>query len=181
MKVYLVRHGQTSWNIQGIAQGRTNIPLNLTGIKQARELQEKIKDIKFTHCYASPLARARKTAEIITEGRNLDIIYDELLLERSFGDNEGKHGRFLRKNGLDIGDLRLNTNVDNVEPIKDVFARAERFLGMLKQKHSDNDVILVVGHGSMLKCLHFAIEGYDDNLDYWSWHMKNCECYEHEI
>ena len=181
MKIYLVRHGQTSWNQQGIAQGRKNIPLNLTGIQQAQQLQTELKDLDFNYCYASPLARARKTAEIITDGHDVEIIYDELLLERSFGKNEGKHGKELRKSGLDIGDLKLNTNVDGIEPVKDVLARADKFLAMLKAKHQAADRILVVGHGTMLKCLHFVIEGYDDDLDFWSWHMHNCEIYEHEI
>jgi probable phosphoglycerate mutase len=181
MKLYLVRHGQTSWNQQGIAQGRKNIPLNLTGIQQAQELRDKLKAYHFDYCYASPLARARKTAEIITEGHKVEIVYDELLLERSFGDNEGKHGKELRKNGLDIGDLKLNTGADGVEPVKDVLARADKFLAMIKAKHKTDDTILIVGHGTMLKCLHFAIEGYDDDLDFWSWHMQNCEIYEHEI
>ena len=41
MKLYVVRHGQTDWNLKDLAQGRADIPLNAKGIKQAEELKEK--------------------------------------------------------------------------------------------------------------------------------------------
>ena len=76
MKVYLVRHGQTSWNIQGIAQGRTNIPLNLTGIKQARELQEKIK----TSYYSNAASATTKANTVVSYAKMGSIlaIYDSI-------------------------------------------------------------------------------------------------------
>ena len=89
MKVYIVRHGQTDWNVQHKAQGRSDIPLNETGRRQAEELRDKIKDIKFDAVYASPLKRARETAEIATDGE-YKIVFDDRLMERSFGDFEGK-------------------------------------------------------------------------------------------
>lgn len=181
MKIYLVRHGQTSWNVRGIAQGRTNIPLNAIGIQQAQNLRAKISDLPITHCYSSPLARARHTAEILTDDRHIDIVLDELLLERGFGEYEGKPGIKMREKNQDIGNLRQNISPHGMESIRSTFDRADRFLNMLRQKHHDNDAILVVAHGSILKCVHFAIDGYDDDLDYWSWHMQNCEIYEHNI
>ena len=89
MKIYIARHGQTDWNSQHKAQGRTDIPLNETGIKQAEALRDNIKNIKFTAVYASPLKRAAKTAEVATDNK-YNIIFDDRLVERSFGDYEGK-------------------------------------------------------------------------------------------
>ena len=138
MKVYIVRHGQTDWNVQHKAQGRSDIPLNETGRRQAEELRDKIKDIKFDAVYASPLKRARETAEIATDGE-YKIVFDDRLMERSFGDFEGKEiSSWLEATGYDIGDLKLNTNVGNIEPVCDVLARTKAVLDDIKTKH-DND------------------------------------------
>lgn len=120
MRIYIARHGQTDWNVQHKAQGHSDIPLNEAGIQQAEALRDNIKDIKFTAVYASPLKRAAKTAEIATSGK-YPITFDERLAERSFGDYEGTEiNDWVEATGHDIGDIRLNTNVGNIEPVKDV-------------------------------------------------------------
>lgn len=65
MKLYLVRHGQTNWNLEGRIQGQTNIPLNDKGRKQAQQAKEKLQNIPIDLIICSPLMRARETAEII--------------------------------------------------------------------------------------------------------------------
>ena len=62
MRLLLTRHGQTDWNVQGKAQGRTDTELNSTGIEQAKRLAEKIKNYNIDIIISSPLKRARKTA-----------------------------------------------------------------------------------------------------------------------
>ena len=65
--IYIVRHGETDWNILKKLTGQTDIPLNLNGIKQAKEVREKLKNIKFDYVFSSPLKRAYETAKIITK------------------------------------------------------------------------------------------------------------------
>ena len=65
MKIYVMRHGQTDWNLAGKAQGRTDIELNDTGIEQAKQTKKQIDNYKIDLIICSPLKRARKTAEII--------------------------------------------------------------------------------------------------------------------
>ena len=181
MKIYIARHGQTDWNIQHKAQGRSDIPLNETGIKQAETLRNNIKDIEFTAVYSSPLQRAAKTAEIVTSNQ-YDIIYDDRLLERFFGDLEGKAGdSWLEIAGYDIGDLKLNTNVGNIETVHEVLARAKDFLDDIKTKHSDEDTILVVTHGQLARGLHHNLVGYNDDTDWWSVEYGNAEAREYEF
>ncbi|CAB4558061.1 unannotated protein [freshwater metagenome] len=86
----LFRHGQTDWNIDFLLQGVTDIPMNATGIEQvktaARALDKDDWDIIFT----SPLGRARETAAIIAEQLGFDeVLQNDLLIERSFGEAEG--------------------------------------------------------------------------------------------
>ena len=181
MKIYIARHGQTDWNIQHKAQGHTNIPLNATGIKQAEELRDNIKNIKFTTVYASPLKRAAKTAEIATDGK-CKIVFDDRLVERSFGDYEGKEiNGWVEATGYDIGNLRLNTGVGNIEPVKEVLARTKNFLDDLKIKHNDEDVILIVAHGQVARGFHHNLVGYTDDTDWWSVNYRNAEAREYEF
>lgn len=181
MKIYIARHGQTNWNIQHKAQGRTDIPLNETGIKQAEALRDNIKDIEFTAVYASPLKRAARTAEIATDNK-YKINYDDRLVERSFGDFEGKEiNNWTETTGYDIGNLRLNTNVGNIEPVKDVLARTKAFLDDLKAKHTDDDIILVVAHGQVARGFHHNIVGYTDDTDWWSVEYNNAEARKYEL
>lgn len=181
MKLYIARHGQTDWNIEHKAQGRTDIPLNETGIKQAEALRDNIKGIKFTAVYASPLKRAAKTAEIATDGK-YDVVYDDRLMERSFGDYEGKEiNGWVEATGYDIGDLHLNTNVGNIEPVKDVLARTKAFLDDLKIKYADDDVILVVAHGQVARGLHHNLVGYADDTNWWSVEYGNAEAREYNF
>lgn len=76
-----MRHGKTDWNAKHKLQGRTDIPLNEEGIQMAEQAKEKYKDVNFDICYCSPLVRAKQTAEIVLEGRNIPIVYDDRLME----------------------------------------------------------------------------------------------------
>jgi alpha-ribazole phosphatase len=67
IKLYLVRHGETDGNSQQWFQGASDVPLNATGIEQARRLSHFMKDIHFDAIYTSTLSRAYTTAEIIAE------------------------------------------------------------------------------------------------------------------
>lgn len=63
--IYLVRHGQTDWNIEHRIQGQTDVPLNATGRAQAVELSEKLSNFNIQKIISSDLSRAKETAEII--------------------------------------------------------------------------------------------------------------------
>lgn len=90
MKLLLTRHGQTDWNVAGKVQGTTDIELNEIGKKQAEETGKKLLNYDIDIIISSPLKRAKKTAEIIRENRNIPILLDDGLKERCFGKFEGK-------------------------------------------------------------------------------------------
>lgn len=91
MEILITRHGQTDWNLQRKLQGRADIELNHTGIEQAKIAREELVNEKIDLIICSPLKRARQTADIINEGRNIPIIIDERISERDFGEFEGKN------------------------------------------------------------------------------------------
>lgn len=102
MNIYVTRHGETDWNkklisekegkqLNGlIATDDDNIELNDNGIKQAKDIKEKIKNKKIDLIICSPLTRARQTARIINKNRNIPIIYDTQISVREFGEFKGK-------------------------------------------------------------------------------------------
>ncbi len=68
MKLFVVRHGETDWNVERRLQGQTDIELNENGIRQANKLKQDLndKDCNIDLIISSPLKRAKKTAEIIS-------------------------------------------------------------------------------------------------------------------
>lgn len=95
MFFYLLRHGQTDWNIQKKVQGRTDIPLNGAGIRQAEKMAEAMDGIPLSGIWASTLVRAAETAEILQKrrekrGEEIRLTLLPELKEVAFGDWEGK-------------------------------------------------------------------------------------------
>jgi broad specificity phosphatase PhoE len=90
--IYLARHGETEWSKDGRHTGRTDIPLTLQGEGDARKLGERLKSFSFDHVFASPLARARRTAELA--GFSPEIEPD--LIEWSYGQYEGRTSSQIR-------------------------------------------------------------------------------------
>jgi broad specificity phosphatase PhoE len=89
LNVYLLRHGETSWNADGNRYcGRTDIALTKKGISQAELVRDQLKHIRFDAIYSSPLQRAWRTAEIASARR--DVVTDDRMIEVDFGNWEGK-------------------------------------------------------------------------------------------
>jgi len=84
--VYLARHGQTAYNLEGRFQGQQPIPLDETGRAQAGELAERAAAHGFAALWSSTLLRARETAEIVAAKLGLEPIYDERFVETDAGD-----------------------------------------------------------------------------------------------
>ena len=175
-KLYIVRHGKTDWNELKLLQGKTDIELNEEGKKQAKELSKIIDLDKIDVCISSPLKRTKETALLITENK-IPIIYDDLLLERGFGNYEGKPIKFelIEKQW----DYKLNYQEENVESIQECLERSKKFLEKINKTYQ-NANILIVSHGSLIKTLHFNLIGYDENTDFLSFNPKNAIVYEYD-
>jgi probable phosphoglycerate mutase len=85
----LVRHGETDWNAVGRLQGHTDRPLSDYGRRQARQLADELAAEELEAIYASDLARARETAEIVGERLGLPVVLDADLREKDWGTWEG--------------------------------------------------------------------------------------------
>lgn len=93
MKLYFVRHGETEWNVKKKIQGKTDIPLNENGIRQAKELACQLveEDISVKHVYHSPQLRAAETARIAAEALHATCIPLDGLVEMNLGSWEGSN------------------------------------------------------------------------------------------
>ncbi len=88
--IFLVRHGETKWNVQHRLQGNQDSPLTTKGIEQAYEVKRSLEQYAIDQAYVSPLKRARDTAEILLKDRKLNPIVINNLREINLGPWEGK-------------------------------------------------------------------------------------------
>lgn len=176
--LYIMRHGKTDWNAKHKLQGRTDIPLNEEGIQMAEQAKEKYKDVNFDICYCSPLVRAKQTAEIVLEGRNIPIVYDDRLMEMCFGVYEGVthpsqiEGSSIRKLFKDPANY---PGVEDGETFDDLFARTGSFLKEVVQPQLDagKDVI-IVGHGAMDSSIVCQVQNIPLEK-FWDAGIENCK------
>ncbi|KKP66154.1 MAG: Phosphoglycerate mutase family protein [Candidatus Roizmanbacteria bacterium GW2011_GWA2_35_19] len=153
--IYLVRHGETDWNADGIIQGHSDIPLNKNGEKQAEELGKELKRIDFDAVFSSDLIRAKKSAEIITSGKNINIITSIALRERDFGSYEGKHFSLLSKDEtselISLYDHKEKKREElGVETDRSLEARFIPYIREICQKNLDKNVLVVI-HGGIMR------------------------------
>ena len=159
-KIYLLRHGQTDWNLEGRLQGRKNIPMNSAGVKQMLEIAERLQKMNFCvdQIISSPLDRAKESAKIVAEqiGFEGEICYDEGFLERSFGLAEGI---------VWTREINLDDEKYHAETVEDICKRAK--VAIEKYMSYDDKSILIVAHGAILSAVKHALSnetlGYYDS------------------
>jgi len=176
--LYVMRHGKTDWNAQYRLQGGTDIPLNEEGREMAREAAKRYKDIPIDVCYVSPLQRAKETAELFLEGRNVPMIVDDRLREMSFGIYEGTDHVYEKPDCPMYTMFKDPINYvaqGGAESFEALFARTGEFLKEVAEplvKEGKN--VLIVGHGAM----NTSIINRYRNIplqNFWDTLCKNCE------
>ena len=164
--LFLVRHGQTQWNVDKIIQGHTNIPLNQEGEKQAHEQRINLKNIDFSKVYSSDLLRAQRTAEILNFERKLSHDISPALRERNFGMYEGRSREEDKSKVFEL----LNKNSSHphlkesqVESNESMLERSLFYLKSISKRHFGQN-ILVVSHGGLIRqiLIHLGYAKADD-------------------
>jgi broad specificity phosphatase PhoE len=156
---YFLRHGQTDWNAQGRFQGHSDIPLNALGLSQAQDAALALAGCPVDVIVASPLVRARKTAEIVAQNLGKAVLLDDDLKERTFGRFEGLVvNEVKRELGLQPHERLLAHLPDDAEQWHDTRARTVRVIGKWLDRHP-HDTLLFVAHSGLLDALHEVIFG----------------------
>lgn len=143
----LIRHGETEWNKDDRFRGRSDVPLNDTGMAQARKIAERLARVKISAVYASPLPRAIQTATPLADMHNLEIQETADLLDIDYGAWEGMGRDEIRARypGLYEKWTKTPGKVDfpGGESVRQVRLRVEKLLGDLCQDHLGETVALV--------------------------------------
>lgn len=168
---YLVRHGETHFNVLHRLQGQCDSPLTENGIAQAKQTCEKLKDVTFDLAFSSTSERARDTADIILSNRDMHAYTDERLKEIFFGDLEGsdyqenfseQQERFDEVHYKDIGG----------EDKEDVQKRIVSFLRDTTDQAVDGDNVLLVTHENYYTVLLETLFGIDRKKSFHEAHEK---------
>ena len=167
--IYLVRHGQTAWNKEEIFRGRTDVPLDETGLRQAELVGQYFKGMEICGVYSSPLSRAWETARKIAQLHNLKVEPLEGIVDLSFGNWEGHSHKEIQRNDKETYRQWVETphlvRLPGGESLNDVRARAMASMEEVIQNHSAKTLVLV-SHRVVNKVLICGILGLD-NSHFW--------------
>jgi broad specificity phosphatase PhoE len=167
--VYLIRHGQTAWNKEEIFRGRTDIPLDETGLRQAELAGEYFKGMEIHGIYASPLARAWETAQKIAQFHDLKVQPLDGIIDMSFGRWEGHAHQEIQKNDREIyrqwREEPHKVRLPGGESLEDVRVRTVAALEEAIRLHPGKTLIFV-SHRVINKVLICGILGID-NSHFW--------------
>lgn len=157
-KWYLVRHGETDWNVNKRAQGSTDTLLNDKGRAQAEFLSKRLATTLFTAAYGSDLSRAVATGVAILRGRNVTLQQLPALREKSYGEWEGISNEDVRERYPDMYKQFLQDSMGFAPPGGendfDVFTRVEAATRQIRETLPDPaGNILVVGHSNALRAM----------------------------
>jgi broad specificity phosphatase PhoE len=166
---YLVRHGETHWNAEERIQGQSDIPLHETGRREAALTGRRLADVRFAAVYASDLARTQETARIILGAQSVqppEVETHADLREVEYGLFEGMTWSEIRDMDGRMGNRQFVRDLDFAPPkgesFRQVLARTGTFASMLRERHTNDDV-LIVAHGGSLRALAVNILGLPED------------------
>ena len=157
--IYLVRQGQTDWNLFHRCNGITETFLNQTGIEQAKLQAENLKNITFDACFCSPQIRTRQTCEIIHKG---PVIFDDRLIEIICGEFEGME----ENTEMWESYWQAAANGDRgTEKIDDFMKRSFDFCDMIRGKYKGKNVLIVI-HAANVRAITYYFRGKPKDYDF---------------
>jgi len=167
--IYLVRHGQTAWNKEEIFRGRTDVPLDEIGLKQAELSGQYFKGMEIHAIFSSPLSRAWQTAEKVAEFHNLKVQSLQGIVDMSFGNWEGHPHQEIRQTDSKTYRQWVETphlvRLPDGEGLDDVRVRAMASLEEVIRLHPGKTIVLV-SHRVVNKVIICGILGLD-NSHFW--------------
>lgn len=165
-RIYLVRHGETTWNAEGRWQGTLDIPLGEVGHQQAQALAKHLKDRPIAAIYSSDLSRARDTAELLSRAKGLEIQTDARLRELDFGVFQGlTHDEIRAKYPEEERELfvdYLDFVLPEGESRRAVQARVYEMWQEVVRRHPNSEVV-VMSHGGPVRLLLLKL--FDDQVE----------------
>jgi phosphoserine phosphatase len=163
MKLLLIRHGQTAWNREQVFRGGADIPLDRTGETQAKALARRLQSANITAVYSGPLARARRTAELIAVPHRLPVTILAGLDDMRFGGWEGKSlaevGRRYPSQYSRWKTKPWQLAIPGGTTLRQIESRSWKALKSVARRHLPDDTIALVTHRVVLKLLILKMLG----------------------
>jgi probable phosphoglycerate mutase len=176
MRLFVTRHGQTTWNVLNKVCGRTDAPLTELGRRQAAALAEKTKDLGIDLIIASPLQRALDTARAVEVVCGAPIMTDERLIEQDYGIYEGVD----RKDaGFQSNKRFFAYRYPQGESMMQLAARVYGLLEDVKAKYADKTVLLVC-HNGICRVIHSYFADMT-NEEFATFSMENAALAQYEL
>lgn len=157
--LYLVRHGETDWNLFKRFNGRTDTYLNQTGLEQAKLQAVNLRDVSFDVCFCSPQTRARQFCEMIHQG---EIIFDERLAEIDCGEFEGTEET---TEALSLFWRAIRNGDSGTERFTDFINRNCALCDVIMTEHQGRNV-LIVTHAANARVINYCFQGKPQNYDF---------------
>lgn len=177
MRLLLLRHGATDWNLEGRCQGATDLELNGIGFRQAQEVAASLSGERIDAVYSSDLKRAVQTARFVSQIHGLTVTIDMSLRELDHGVLEGLTFEEIRASFPDF--MRVwrtepaEAPVPGGERLVDVEKRAWEGLNRIVQGHGPDETVVVVSHNFPILAVLCRITGTPLNR-YRSFHLDPC-------
>jgi broad specificity phosphatase PhoE len=184
-KIYIIRHGQTVWNVEGKFQGFRNSNLTEKGMQQAIAVGKFLQDKNIQQIYCSPLQRSKDTLTIIRSQNpnfiDIETIYNDELRECNYGDIEGQDENLVRTQlllqGIDRRDpsTKFNFKFQNGESYKDQIIRVMDFIVKTNVLNTFQNTAIIC-HMGTLKFLNILLQGkvhIDDIHEAVMWRPSN--------
>ena len=153
--IYLVRHGQTDWNLENRIMGHLDMPLNDTGRNEARICAKQLTTIKLDKIISSDLSRAQETAGIINETLSLPITFDSRLRETNCGDLQGLLSKEIPEETWYT--FNREPHKFHAESLEDVYNRVKSFFDELDATKNT----LVVTHAGVVRMTWYLAHNPD--------------------
>jgi probable phosphoglycerate mutase len=157
--IYLVRHGQTDWNLFKRFNGCTDAYLNQTGIEQAMLQAENLGSVSFDTCFCSPQTRARQFCEIIYKG---PIVFDDRLAEINCGEFEGTEET---AETMKLFWQAVKNGNMGTESFESFIKRNCDLCDIIMEEHKGKN-ILIVTHAANARVINYYFMGKPKNYDF---------------
>lgn len=177
--LYITRHGETGYNRLNLLMGRRDVEINENGLAQAHELGRRLQEMDVDFIISSPLVRAKKTAEIVSQCIHKELKLDDRLTERSVGVYEGltkkevKEKQFQRGYGNDM-DKIYNEIPLSGESANDVQKRVFAMLNELEKNYPDKK-ILIVTHAFIARMINKYFNPNISAEEFFNFELKSTE------
>lgn len=150
MRLIVLRHGETDWNVEKRIQGQKTVSLNLNGRRQIHQACKQLADMKVDYAVTSPLLRAYESAQICVRELGIPLMVHPAFAERSFGELEGKTSHEISR-AFGIADVEeIHDARFGIESLRSLGDRVEQGLRELACQFPDQTILLVT-HGSIIK------------------------------